>query len=85
MKKFDFTIQDEMGIHARPAGMLTKEAKNYQSTITMEKDGKSVNVLKLMAVMAMGIKCGETVTVTVEGEDEEVAVAAMEEFFKANF
>ncbi|MBE5895610.1 MAG: HPr family phosphocarrier protein [Lachnospiraceae bacterium] len=85
MKKFDFTIQDEMGIHARPAGMLTKEAKNYQSTITMEKDGKSVNVLKLMAVMAMGIKCGETVTVTVEGEDEEVAAAAMEEFFKANF
>lgn len=85
MKKFDFTIQDEMGIHARPAGMLTKEAKKYQSTITMEKDGKSVNVLKLMAVMAMGIKCGETVTVTVEGEDEEVAAAAMEEFFKANF
>lgn len=85
MKKFDFTIQDEMGIHARPAGMLTKEAKKYQSTITMVKDGKSVNVLKLMAVMAMGIKCGETVTVTVEGEDEEVAAAAMEEFFKANF
>ena len=85
MKKFEYTIQDAMGIHARPAGLLTKEARKYKSTITLAKDGKEVNVLKLMALMGLGVKCGETVVVTVEGEDEDVCAPAIEEFFKANF
>ena len=85
MKQFDYTIQDPEGIHARPAGVLVKEAKNYKSTITLTKGEKEVNVLKLFALMGLAVKCGETVTVKVEGEDEDVCVAAMEEFFKANF
>ncbi len=85
MKQFEYTIQEALGIHARPAGMLTKEAKKYASTITLTKGAKSVNVLKLMALMGLGVKCGETVTVTIEGEDEEACAAAIEEFFKANF
>ena len=55
MKTFTYTIQDEVGIHARPAGLLAKKAKEFQSTITMEKGGKSVNLTKLMAVMGMGV------------------------------
>ena len=85
MKQFDYTIQDPEGIHARPAGVLVKEAKNYKSTITLTKGEKEVNVLKLFALMGLAVKCGETVTVKVEGEDEDVCVAAMEEFFKSNF
>lgn len=85
MKKFEYTIQDPQGIHARPAGQLTKEAKNYKSTITLTKGEKEVNVLKLLALMGLAVKCGETVTISVEGEDEDVCAAAMEEFFKANF
>lgn len=85
MKQFEYTIQEELGIHARPAGMLTKEAKKYKSTITLTKGEKTVNVLKLMALMGLGVKCGETVVVAIEGEDEEIAAPAMEEFFKANF
>jgi len=84
MKEFTYTIQDAVGIHARPAGMLSKEAKKYKSTITIDKDGNPVNALKLMALMKMGVKCGETVTVRIEGEDEAVAAEAMEAFFKAN-
>lgn len=84
MKKFEYTVTEPVGIHARPAGLLTKEAKKYKSTITLTKDGKSVNVLKLMALMGLGVKCGDTVSVTVEGEDEETAAPAMEAFFKAN-
>lgn len=84
MKQFEYTIQEPVGIHARPAGLLTKEAKKFQSTITVAKDGKEVNVLKLMALMGMGIKCGDTVTVKVDGPDEETAAPAMEEFFKAH-
>ena len=84
MKQFEYTVTEPVGIHARPAGLLTKEAKKYKSTITLTKDGKSVNVLKLMALMGLGVKCGDTVSVTVEGEDEETAAPAMGAFFKAN-
>ena len=84
MKQFNYTITDEVGIHARPAGMLAKTAKRFQSEIIIEKDGKTVNATKLMMLMGMGIKCGDTVTVTVTGEDEEAATCALQDFFAAN-
>ena len=85
MKTFDYTITDPVGLHARPAGLLVKEIKKYSSTVTLTKGEKSVNALKLMAIMGMGVKQGDTVTVTIEGDDEEAAAAAIEAFFKANF
>ena len=84
MYEFSYTIKDPVGIHARPAGLLSKEGKKYKSTITVDKDGNPVNVLKLMALMKLGVKCGETVTVRIEGEDEAVAGPAMEAFFTSN-
>ena len=84
MKTFAYTIKDEGGIHARPAGLLAKKAKEYESTITLEKGGKTAVATKLMAIMGMGVKCGDTVSVTVEGADEEKAAAEMEAFFNAN-
>ena len=84
MKSFEYTITDPVGIHARPAGILVKEVKKYSSTITIAKGEKSVNALKLMALMGMGIKQGDTVQVNVEGPDEDVAAAEIEAFFKAN-
>lgn len=85
MKSFDYTVTDEVGIHARPAGVLAKEAKKYASTITITKDGKSAVATKLMAIMALGVKCGQTVTVTIEGSDEDTAYADIKAFFEANF
>lgn len=82
MKSFEYTITDEVGLHARPAGLLVKEVKKYDSVITVTKDGKSVEAKKLMALMGLGVKKGDTVTVSVEGSDEENAAAEMEEFFK---
>ena len=85
MKQFTYTIQDHVGIHARPAGMLAKEAKALDSVVTVEKaDGKSAAATKLMAVMSLGVKCGDTVTVKVEGGDEAANASAMEAFFKEN-
>lgn len=84
MKSFDYTITDEIGIHARPAGILAKKSKEYASRITITKGGKTAEAQKLMAVMSLGVKKGETVTVSAEGEDEEKAVADMETFFKEN-
>ena len=85
MKSFEYTIQDPVGLHARPAGMLNKEARKYKSAITIHTAAKSANALRLMAVMQLGVKCGDTVKVTIEGEDEETVAPIVEEFFKANF
>ena len=85
MKQFQYTVTDPMGIHARPAGLLVKAAKPLDSTITIIKEGgKSANATKLMAVMGLAIKAGNTVTVTVEGGDVETNFAAMEKFFQEN-
>lgn len=84
MKNFTYTITDPVGIHARPAGLLAKKAKEFESVITIDKNGKSAAATKLMALMGLGIKRGETVTVTVEGADEEKASAEMEKFFSEN-
>lgn len=59
MRAFDYVITDEVGIHARPAGILVKEAKKYESTITVQKDGKQAEARKLMALMGHGEIFGE--------------------------
>ena len=85
MTTFNYTITDPVGIHARPAGLLVKEIKSFAgSAVTIPKGEKSVNALTLMALMQMGIKCGDTVTVSVDGGDEAAVAAALENFFKAN-
>ena len=55
MKQFNYVITDEIGIHARPAGLLAKEAKAFSSKITIEANGKAAEVTKLMAVMQIGV------------------------------
>ena len=84
MKQFTYTIKDELGVHARPAGLLVKLAKKYASKVTIEKMAKTCDMRKLMAVMGLGIKQGETITVTVEGEDETVAAEEIAAFLNEN-
>ncbi len=84
MKSFTYVITDEVGIHARPAGLLVKEAKQFTSTIMIAKGEKSAKATALMKLMGMGVKKGDEITVTVEGEDEEAAAAAIEKFLKEN-
>lgn len=84
MKKFNYTIQDEVGIHARPAGLLVKEAKKYKSKVMISKEGKTAEATKLMALMGLGVKCGQNVEVMMEGDDEEAAYEGLKAFFEAN-
>ncbi|MCI9447387.1 MAG: HPr family phosphocarrier protein [Lachnospiraceae bacterium] len=84
MQKFSYVIKDEVGIHARPAGLLVKEAKKYESEIRIVKDAKAAAATKLMAVMGLGVKCGDTVDVEVEGADEAAACEGMKTFFENN-
>lgn len=84
MKSFIYKITDPVGMHARPASMLAKEIKNYNSSVTITKDGKTLDAGKVMMLMSLGIKCGDEITIEVSGADEEAAAAAVEEFLKAN-
>lgn len=85
MKTFSYTIKDEIGIHARPAGNLAKLAKGFEGTkVIIEKGGKSVDVTKLMMLMGLGVKCGDTVNFTVEGPDEEACSQAVLDFMTNN-
>ena len=82
--KFTYVIKDKLGIHARPAGLLAKAAAGCKSVVTIDNGAKKADAKRLMAIMSMGVKKGTTVTVTVEGEDEDEAVTKIEEFFKTN-
>lgn len=84
MQSFKYVVKDELGIHARPAGMLVKEAKQFTSVITLECGEKKAVAKGVMGVMGMAVKQGNEVTVTAEGEDEEAAIAALQKFFEEN-
>lgn len=84
MRAFNYIVTDPIGLHARPAGLLVKEVKKYDSLVTISKEGTSTDAKKLMMLMALGVKCGDEITVEVTGPDEDVAVSELEEFFKAN-
>ncbi len=84
MKQFNYVITDEVGLHARPAGLLVRKAKEAGAKVTVSCNGKSADATKLMAIMGMGIKKGMEVTVSVEGDNEDEAATAMETFFKEN-
>ena len=82
MQTFTYVVKDELGIHARPAGLLVKTVKQFSSTITLECGAKKVSAKGLMGVMGMAVKQGDEVTVTIDGEDEEFALETLKAFFE---
>lgn len=70
MQNFEVTVSDPVGIHARPAGVLVKEAQKLSSNIKLVCRGKEADAKKLLAVMSLCAKCGDTLSVSVEGENE---------------
>lgn len=84
MKEFTYKICDELGIHARPAGLLVKKAGEFESEITMVNGEKSADMKRIFALMSLGVKQGDTVRITVSGSDEDKAVCEIENFLKNN-
>ena len=80
MKRIVYTITDENGIHARPAGKIVAAAKNFTSDIRLIRPvtDKSADAKKLFAVMGLGARKGDTIHIEVEGEDAEEAVSALQ-------
>ncbi|SHG87247.1 phosphocarrier protein HPr [Ornithinibacillus halophilus] len=79
-----FTITAETGVHARPATLLVNKAGQYQSEVEISYNGKKVNLKSIMGVMSLGIPKGAEITVITTGNDEEEALAGIEEVIKEN-
>ena len=84
MQTFSYVVKDEMGIHARPAGQFVKEASSFPCKITIAKDGKEVDAKRILGLMGLGVKCGQEIVLTAEGEQEEEAIARLQEFLEKN-
>lgn len=84
MKEFKYVITDELGIHARPAGLLVKEAGKFQSDIKIKKGEKEADAKRIFGIMGLAAKKGDEIVLTADGADEAEAITAIEEFLKAN-
>ncbi len=82
MKKQEFNITAETGIHARPATLLVQSASKFNSDINLEYKGKSVNLKSIMGVMSLGVGQGSDVAITAEGDDEEEAIQTIADTMK---
>lgn len=82
MAEFTYVIKEEEGIHARPAGLLVKAVKAAGCAVTITKGERTVDAAKLMAIMSLGVKKGEEVTVAA---DNEKVLEELKQFFEDNF
>ena len=84
MKQFSYVLTNEHALHQKALSHLTREALRFNSKIVLMHKGKSAPLAHGRAVSALDMQCGHSVTVTVEGKDEEAAVAAIQNYFVAN-
>ena len=81
----DVTIQNNVGLHARPATFFIQKANSYKSTIWVEKDDRRVNAKSLLGVLSLGIIKGVTVTLIADGADENEALDGLSELITTGF
>ena len=84
MTEIKYVITDELGIHARPAGLLVKKCGAFESAITIGTPAKMVDAKRIMGVMGLALKQGDELTMTFDGPDEMEAAEALKGFLKEN-
>lgn len=80
-----FTIQNSLGMHARPAAMVVQAANRFRSDIQFEKDGLQINAKSIMGVLTLAAGKGASVVVVCEGDDAAEALAALAKIFESGF
>ena len=78
-------VNNQVGLHARPATFFIQKANEFKSGIWVEKDERRVNAKSLLGVLSLGITKGTTITLLADGSDEKEAVAALSELVSGNF
>lgn len=84
MEQFQYQIKSEIGIHARPAGLLVREASRYSSAVQVSCQGKRGDAKSVFGIMGLDAEKGDTITVRVEGEDEKEAAKGIASFLQDN-
>lgn len=79
------TVQNSVGLHARPATFFIQRANEFKSSIWVEKDDRRVNAKSLLGVLSLGIVKGAEISIIADGSDEEEAVKTLVELIKSNF
>lgn len=77
MKQFTYIIKDPNGMHARPAAILVSEAKKFNSSIKISANEKLGDLKRILSVLALGATSGTTISLTIDGEDEEIACSTL--------
>ena len=78
-------ISNAIGLHARPATFFIQKANSYASSIWVEKDDRKVNAKSLLGVLSLGIAKGMTITITADGQDEELAIEGLTDLIDKGF
>ncbi len=81
----EVVVQNQVGLHARPATFFIQKANEYKSSIWIEKDERKVNAKSLLGVLSLGITKGINITIMAEGSDEEKAVNDLVSLISSNF
>lgn len=84
MRQISYKINDKLGIHARPAGLLSKLAASFPCKITISKDEKEADLKRILGVMGLGAKHGDEIKIVTEGEKEDDAIIEIENFLIDN-
>ena len=81
----EVTVNNQVGLHARPATFFIQKANEFKSSIWVEKDERRVNAKSLLGVLSLGVVKGTTINLIADGVDEKEAVDALVELFDNNF
>ncbi len=81
----DVTIQNQVGLHARPATFFIQKANEFKSSIWVEKDERKVNAKSLLGVLSLGIVGGTTIKIIVDGIDEKEALEGLVNLVESGF
>ncbi len=79
------TVQNQVGLHARPATFFIQKSNEFKSSIWIEKDERKVNAKSLLGVLSLGITKGTEIKIITDGVDEEEAINALEALIDSNF
>jgi phosphocarrier protein len=79
------TVNNQVGLHARPATFFIQKANEFKSSIWIEREERKVNAKSLLGVLSLGITKGTDIVIGAEGTDEEQAVLALEKLIETNF
>lgn len=82
MEKFTYKIKDPLGFHARPVGLMVRAINQLPCKITISYQDKVVDAKRLYAVLGLGVKTGEEITITCEGEDEKSTLQLILDLFE---